>query len=108
MRKEPTPAERRLWKEVRGGAFHGIPFRRQHTIGRFVVDFFTPTHRLAIELDGEIHDSQQEQDALRTEALNDRGIRVIRFRNEEVLSHLDTVLNRLRSELLVPHTDPEA
>ena len=94
-----TPAERRLWAELRGGALDGVPVRRQHTVGRFVLDFYAPAHHLAIEVDGDIHDSQQERDAARTEALAERGIRVIRFRNEEVLGNIGAVLDRIRWEL---------
>ena len=94
-----TPAERRLWLELRGGAFDGVAVRRQHTVGRFILDFFVPAYQLAIEVDGEVHDSQQERDAARTEALAERGIRVIRFRNEEVLNDTSSVLERIRWEL---------
>ncbi|HET7460583.1 MAG TPA: endonuclease domain-containing protein [Longimicrobium sp.] len=108
MRKSMTPAEAVLWKEFRDGRFDGVPIRRQHTVGRFILDFYAPAHHLAIEIDGDIHDAQQERDAARTEALAERGIRVIRFRNDEVLGNLNAVLERLRRELHFQlHGEPE-
>lgn len=82
MRLEPTPAERVLWKEVRHGGLCGVPIRRQHPVDRFVLDFYCASRKLAIELDGEIHEAQQARDAERTLMLSARGIRVIRFCNE--------------------------
>jgi very-short-patch-repair endonuclease len=104
MRLEPTQAERVLWREVRHGGLCGVPIRRQHPIDRFILDFYCASRKLAIELDGEIHDAQQDQDAERTLMLSTRGIRVIRFRNEEVLNHLESVLQRLRAEICPPRT----
>ena len=73
-------------------------FRRQHAIGRFILDFYCPRHRLALELDGALHDEpdQREYDAARTEALEQLGIRVLRFRNEEVMQNLPSVLERIK------------
>lgn len=99
VRTEPTPAERVLWNELRGNRLCGVPVRRQYPVDRFVLDFYCASRKLAIEIDGEIHDHQQEQDQARTEALAIRGIRVIRFRNDDVLNHLESVLQRLRTEI---------
>ncbi|HEX8450582.1 MAG TPA: endonuclease domain-containing protein [Longimicrobium sp.] len=106
MRKNSTPAERVLWNELRDHRFCDVPFRRQHPLDRFVLDFYCPSRKLAIEVDGEIHDHQREHDEERTKALAARGIRVIRFRNEDVLERLDEVLQTLRSEILTPGADP--
>jgi very-short-patch-repair endonuclease len=96
LRCDPTRAEVALWEALRTRRFCGVRFRRQHVIDRFVVDFYSSEHRLAIEVDGDIHDQQREHDELRTEYLAARGVRVVRFRNEEVLNDLASVLAAIR------------
>jgi very-short-patch-repair endonuclease len=98
LRSEMTPAEAVLWKAVRQEGIPGMRFRRQHAIGRFILDFYCPQHRVAVELDGAVHDetNQREYDAARTEALEQLGIRVLRFRNEEVMQDLASVLGRIK------------
>ena len=93
-----------LWEVLRERKLCGVRFRRQHAIDRFVLDFYSTAHKLAIEVDGEIHDEQQEQDAVRTEHLEARGIRVLRFRNEEVLHALPRVLSSIRDAIEAGHT----
>lgn len=68
MRKQPTPAEAHLWQALRGSAL-GVRFRRQHPVGRFILDFWCPEARLVVEVDGEIHEHQQERDTERTAML---------------------------------------
>lgn len=96
LRRRSTPAETALWEALRDRRLAGLKFRLQHGIGPFVLDFFCAECALVIELDGAIHDSQVEQDTYRTEHLAQYGYRVIRFRNEEVFSDLDSVLERIR------------
>ena len=62
MRREPTVAENRLWQELRGRKLDGLRFRRQHALGRFIVDFYCVSAGLVVELDGPIHEQQQETD----------------------------------------------
>lgn len=95
MRQDPTPAERILWRALRGEKA-GAYFRRQHVLGNFIVDFVSLEHRLVIEVDGDIHDHQQAEDALRTQWLNQTSFHVIRFRNEDVLHHLADVVARIK------------
>ena len=95
FRHEPTDAEEVLWQMLRDRQLHGIKFRRQAAVSRFIFDFYSPAARLVIELDGPVHDYQQERDDARTAALEARGIRVIRFRNEEVFQALPSVLERI-------------
>ena len=102
LRKRMTPAERRLWAVLRDGRLSGAKFRRQYPAGRFVLDFYCRAAMLAIEIDGEIHTHQSEYDEARTAYLESYGIRVIRFRNEDVLHDLPGVLNHIRMTL-VPH-----
>jgi very-short-patch-repair endonuclease len=82
-------------------------FRRQHAIDRFVLDFYCPAHKLAVEVDGAVHDTadQAERDAGRTQALEQLGIRVIRIRNEEVRD-IWTVLARIAAAAGVDFDDP--
>ena len=100
-RKNPTPAEAALFEALRGGAIDGLRFRRQQPFERFILDFYCAPLRLCIELDGGVHDTgdQRERDALRTECLQARGITVIRFRNEEVLSDVAAVVRRIRNTI---------
>lgn len=100
MRREPTPAEKQLWDKLKNKQLLGFKFRRQHTIDRFIVDFYCGEARLVVEVDGSIHEYTQEEDALRQEFLESLGLRVIRFRNEEVLNFLDGVLEKIACELL--------
>ncbi len=84
MRHTATEAEDKLWQEIRGNTTGGR-IRRQHIIDNFIVDFVSLPKQLVIEVDGDIHDLQKEEDAARTVRLQDLGFEVIRFRNEEVI-----------------------
>ena len=99
-RNHPTEAERAMWEMLRGNNL-GEKFRRQHVIGDCIVDFVCLKKKLVVEIDGGYHLSpeQREADKLRTKILNDLGYREIRFKNEEVLSNPDAVLNSLRTSL---------
>ncbi|HYH82774.1 MAG TPA: endonuclease domain-containing protein [Longimicrobium sp.] len=108
LRGEMTPAETALWSALRRDAVDGLSFRRQHAIRGFILDFFCPSRKLAVEVDGEVHEGQQERDAERTAALALLGIRVIRFRNDEVLGDLTAVVERIRWEAkLASGEEPE-
>lgn len=98
MRKDPTPAERTLWRALLGEKA-GAYFRREHVLGSFIVDFVSLEHRLVIEVDGDIHEHQQAEDALCTQWLNQTGFHVIRFRNEEVIHHLADVMARIKQAI---------
>jgi very-short-patch-repair endonuclease len=95
LRQQLTPAEARLWEAISNRQLNGLRFRCQHPVGRFIVDFYCPAHKLAIEIDGDIHLDRVEYDTARTDRLEDYGYRVIRFKNEEVLTNLDRVLNAI-------------
>ena len=98
LRSSLTPAEVCLWKYLQSGQLLGRKFRRQHSVGRYVLDFYCPDEKLAIELDGAAHDSDTAQlhDRMREAFLHDAGICVLRFQNEEVLRNLDGVLAEIR------------
>ncbi|MBG1264023.1 endonuclease domain-containing protein [Nostoc commune] len=92
LRKKLTPAEKQLWQALRAGKLGGFKFRRQHPVGRFILDFYCPVCKLVIELDGAIHDNQTDYDADRTKYLETYDYKVLRFQNEEVMQQLDKVL----------------
>ncbi len=101
LRNKLTPSETRLWKYIQRRQIKGKKFRRQFSVGGYVLDFYCPECKLAIELDGASHDSEikQEYDEERTKFLNAAGIKVIRFRNIEILKNLDGVLKEIERNL---------
>ncbi|BDI18282.1 hypothetical protein ANSO36C_40840 [Nostoc cf. commune SO-36] len=99
MRCEPTPAEKLLWHKLRDKQLLGFKFRRQQTIDRFIVDFYCNEARLVVEVDGEIHDYTQQEDAIRQEFLESLGLKVVRFRNEDVLERMEGMLQDIASHL---------
>lgn len=100
LRQRQTPAETHLWSALRRNQL-GVPFRRQHVIGPFIVDFCCLPVRLVIEVDGDVHerDDVRGQDAWRTEYLVSRGFTIMRCTNRDVLTHLDVVLGDIRLAL---------
>jgi very-short-patch-repair endonuclease len=104
MRKNPTPAEHKLWKNCLKGL--KPQFLRQRPIDKFIVDFYCPVLKLVIELDGEQHFSEkgQTRDCERTEILKAYGIEVLRFKNREVMEDLiaveKTIYEKLRTEYI--------
>ncbi len=107
LRKNQTKAERVFWQQVRDKRFLGLKFYRQHPLfvddnGRetFVIaDFYCHRKRLDVEIDGNVHDGQEDRDALRENLIREKSIEVIRFRNEEVESDIEGVMRRLRDVL---------
>jgi very-short-patch-repair endonuclease len=95
LRQKLTPAEASLWNVLRRRQLLGLKFRCQHPVGRFIVDFYCPSCKLVVEVDGGIHLDQKDYDEARTEQLRSFGYRVLRFTNEEVLNDLQTVLVRI-------------
>ncbi len=91
LRKEPTPAERKLWSRIRNDQL-GVTFRRQHAVGNYIPDFCCPKAKLIIELDGSQHLEQEEYDEERTVYLETQGYRVLRFWNHEVLRNIENVI----------------
>jgi very-short-patch-repair endonuclease len=102
MRRNSTEGEEILWQRLRNKQIAGLKFRRQHPIDKFIVDFYSHEINLAIELDGSVHDQgeQNDLDKGRTETLKEFGINLIRFNNEEVISNVDTVINKLSKRIL--------
>ena len=91
LRKELTPAERKLWTIIRNDQL-GVNFRRQHAIGNFIPDFVCIEKKLIIELDGSQHLEQEEYDKERTQYLESQGYKVIRFWNNDVINSIEGVI----------------
>src|SRR5258706_4852051 len=94
LRSRLTPEESYLWSFLQRRQLGGRKFRRQHSVGPYVLDFYCPAERLAVELDGAAHDHEaaQDRDAIRTRFLQSAGIRMVRFENREVIENLEGVL----------------
>jgi very-short-patch-repair endonuclease len=95
LRREMTPAEKILWKEVKANKLNGLHFRRQQIVHGYFADFYCHQHELIVEVDGEIHKLQTEYDAKREEYLIGLGFRIIRFTNEEIAKNLNGVLQKI-------------
>ena len=102
LRRDSTRAESILWDALRAGRLNGLRFRRQHPLGRFVVDFCCPSARLIVELDGPVHDEQAERDAARTAQLEAYGYTVLRFPNADVEQKLAGVLQTILATVPPP------
>lgn len=101
LRHTPTDAELALWKALRRNQLRGLTFRRQHPVGKYVVDFYCPAACVAVEIDGGQHASARNKthDEGRTRWLSDQGIEVIRFWNNDVLSNLTGVLEAIAHKI---------
>ena len=107
LRRKNTRCESILWQKLRNKKLNGAKFHRQHAIkfkidGRkrfFVADFYCSELKLVIEIDGKIHERQKDYDELRTYIINTIGIKVIRFKNEEVENNCENVVSKITKEL---------
>ena len=101
MRKNPTEAERAMWKILRKFRHIGFPFRRQHPVEFYVADFYCHKLRLVIEVDGEIHTKKdiQSHDEGRTGELERFGIKVLRFTNSQILLNSDLVVEKINATI---------
>lgn len=90
-----------VWNHLKHQQAEGKKFRRQHSVGRYILDFYCPEKRLAIELDGESHNDAKSQtyDERRSGYLANLGIRVLRFQNKDVLVNLEGVLQEIQKWL---------
>ena len=98
LRKNLTPAEASLWSMLKGSKLEGRKFRRQHSVGDYILDFYCPAERLAVELDGQVHRSERAElyDYERKLFLNYYGILVIRFENYLVFEEPEYVLGNIQ------------
>jgi very-short-patch-repair endonuclease len=99
LRKTLTPAEAALWNILKGSRLDGRKFRRQYGVGKYVLDFYCPLEKLAIELDGDGHFSVADvhRDNERRRFIADFGIKIIRFDNDVVFADPEFVVARIRS-----------
>ncbi|MDX5437083.1 MAG: endonuclease domain-containing protein [Pontibacter sp.] len=97
LRSHSTPAEGELWKYLKSGQLQGRKFRRQHSIGNYILDFYCPSEKLAIELDGHVHllSAAQQADEERDEELAGLGINLLRFENKNIFHHLEAALQEI-------------
>lgn len=102
FRKEHTPSEAILWNAVRRKQLDGRRFRRQQPIGPFVVDFFCPSERLVVEVDGPIHDAQIELDRERQRLLESLGLRFVRLTAAQVETNLLSALGAIKAAFHKP------
>jgi very-short-patch-repair endonuclease len=100
LRRDMTPAEKILWNELRANKL-GVHFRRQQVIAGFIVDFYCHKTALVVEVDGDVHDLQQEEDTRREKALSALGLRIVRFKNDEVLKNVSVVATKIRKMISV-------
>ena len=96
LRKNMTDAERQLWNHLRNRQLGGLKFRRQHPIGKYVVDFVCFEKKIVIEVDGSQHLENRIYDAERTEWLEKQGFKVIRVWNNDVLNEIEAVLEEYK------------
>lgn len=101
LRRHLTKAEFRLWQKLKGKQLEGYKFRRQYSVGSFVIDFYCTELKLAIEIDGDSHfeEGAQEYDRERQAVIESVGIRFLRFTNDEVYGNLERVLERITQEI---------
>ena len=104
LRRDSTDAERVLWNLLRSRQMLGAKFRRQHQFGPYILDFFCPEERLAVEADGGQHWSKERAavDAERTRHLERHGVRVLRFTNREILLETEAVRQAIAQALTLP------
>ena len=99
LRKNMTSTEKTLWSRLRRRNQNGVYFRRQHPFGIYILDFYCFEANLAIEIDGEIHLAQKEYDKERTDYLVSSGLKVLRFKNEDVENRLEWVIDTINEYL---------
>ena len=101
LRHKQTDAERNLWSRLRRSQLNGVKFRRQQPVGDYIVDFISFEKRLIIEIDGgqHIESTKNENDRARTEYLESRGYRVIRFWNTDIMQNIEDVIDEILNTL---------
>ena len=99
LRNMSTSAEATLWKLIKGQQIDGLKFRRQHSVGPYILDFYCPQFRLGIELDGEVHSTTEAMDYADNRArflVNEKNIWVIRFENRVVFENPTRIVEEIR------------
>ncbi len=99
LRRETNDAEAKLWTFLKSHRMHGAHFRRQHPIGKFIVDFCAPREKLIVEIDGSQHLENEVSDNARTKYLESRGYLVVRFWDNQVMNKIEDVLQEIERVL---------
>ena len=101
LRRNETKAEKLLWEKLRNNQLGGLKFRRQHPVNIYIADFYCHKFKLIIELDGDYHnqEEQKQKDEVRTEVLRLNGLKIIRFKNEEVEQDINQVLTTIKNKI---------
>ena len=101
LRRNETKAEKLLWEKLRNNQLEGLKFRRQHPVNIYIADFYCHKFKLIIELDGDYHnqEEQKQKDEVRTEVLRLNGLKIIRFKNEEVEQDINQVLITIKNKI---------
>ena len=101
LRNNLTSAEASLWNLLKSRQIEGVKFRRQYSLGNYIADFCSPSHKLIIELDGAVHGDyhQVEKDTIRDQYLEGLGFKVLRFENKLVFQAPDYVLGEIKKHL---------
>ena len=99
LKANSTEAEELLWQKLKAKRFHGLKFRRQHPINKFVVDFYCNELKLVIEVDGGIHlkEDIRERDIERENIISEFGLTIVRYTNEEIMDNIICVLIKLET-----------
>jgi len=105
LRRNQTDAEKAFWAQVRNCQFFDMRFFRQYSIGSYILDFYCPAVKLAVEIDGGQHleSENREYDEARSEYLQTQGIDMIRFWNHEVLNNMEGILIKISETITSPH-----
>jgi len=98
LRRNQTDAEKKLWALLRNRQLEGVKFRRQFSLGGYILDFYSPEYRLGIEADGGGHylDKGRQRDELRTRALNKLGVEIVRFSDRDILTNIEGIYERIK------------
>jgi very-short-patch-repair endonuclease len=99
LRRDQTSYEEKVWELLRARRLFGLKFRRQHVIEGFVVDFYCSEHKLAIEIDGGIHNRRKEYDELRQREIEAKGNIIIRIKNEDLNNNCDMLIKKIKEAL---------
>jgi very-short-patch-repair endonuclease len=102
LRRDQTPAETLVWRYLRNRLSKNCKFRRQYSVDRYIIDFYSPEIKLAIEIDGDVHDlpEQKEHDKIRQKYLEEYGIIFLRIRNEELFGNTNKAFEKIEEAIM--------
>ena len=106
LRENLSQAEVLLWSKLKGKGLNNYKFRRQYSVGKFVIDFYCPKSKMAIEIDGDSHfvEGAKERDRERQTIIETFGITFLRFTNREIYENIDGVLDKIVEHIKIRHS----